>query len=229
MSAGLKKMQTKNKRVTNTGLKKSGKEKKISDIKLKTSNPETFNSKSLSSTYKSNADSYEERKQSGLVDVGINLDLECDLDKSFDSQDTISEEMTETEFSDVMSKPKSEKGKRRIVRTSPDSADFIHPTVMKSQSVHKMLKDTSKRSLCSYSSLELKSQGNVQPQCSNPFGIQMNLKKLRLNQVRTFRIPLVQLNLQVRRSLQQRYQPRTMNHLIIFLLILLLQLLYLLC
>ena len=91
------------------------------------------------------------------------MDLECDLDKSFDSQDTISEEMTETEFSDVMSKPKSEKGKRRIVRTSSDSEDFIHPTVMKSQSVHKMLKDTSKRSLCSDSSLELKSQGNVQP------------------------------------------------------------------
>ena len=62
-----------------------------------------------------------------------------------------------------MSIPKSEKGKRRIVRTSSDSEDFIHPTVMKSQSVHKMLKDTSKRSLCSDSSLELKSQGNVQP------------------------------------------------------------------
>ena len=101
-----------------------------------------------------------------MVDVGINLDLECNLDKSFDSQDTISEEMTETEFSDVMSKPKSEKGKRRIVRTSSDSEDFIHPTVMKSQSVHKMLKDTSKRSLCSDcsdSSMELKSQGNVSP------------------------------------------------------------------
>ena len=160
---GLNEKQTKNKRVTNTGLKKSGKQKFFSNIKLKTSNPVTFKNKSLSSKYKSNADSYEERKRSGLVDVGINLDLECNLDKSFDSQDTISEEMTETEFSDVMSKPKSEKGKRRIVRTSSDSEDFIHPTVMKSHSVHKMLKHTSKKSLCSDSSLELKSQGNVQP------------------------------------------------------------------
>ena len=74
-------------------------------IKLKTSNPETFKNKSLSSKYKSNADSYEERKQRGLVDVGINLDLECDLDKSFDSQDTISVEITKTEVSDEMSIP----------------------------------------------------------------------------------------------------------------------------
>ena len=70
VSAGLKKMQTKNKRVTNTGLKISGKEKKISNIKLKTSTPVTFKNKSLSSKYKSNADSYEERKQRGLMDVG---------------------------------------------------------------------------------------------------------------------------------------------------------------
>ena len=33
----------------------------------------------------------------------------------------------------------------------------------------------------------------------------MNLKKLRLNQVRTFRITLVQLNLQVPGSLKKRY------------------------
>ena len=98
VSAGLKKMQTKNQRVTNTGLKKSGKEKKKSNIKLKTSTPVTFKNKSLSGKYKSNADSYEERKQSGLVDVGINLDLECDLDKSSDFQDTISVEITETGF-----------------------------------------------------------------------------------------------------------------------------------
>ena len=67
------------------------------------------------------------------------------MDKSFDSQETISAEMTETETSEDMPITKSEKGKRRIVRTSSDSEDFIHPTVMKSQSVHKMLKDTSKR------------------------------------------------------------------------------------
>ena len=88
LTTGPNEKQNKNKRVTNAELKKSGKEKKFSDIKLKTSNPETFKNKSLSSTYKSNADSYEERKRSGLVDVGINLDLECDLDKSFDPETT---------------------------------------------------------------------------------------------------------------------------------------------
>ena len=36
-----------------------------------------------------------------------------DLEKSFDSQETVSEERTEIEFNSVMSKPKSEKGKRR--------------------------------------------------------------------------------------------------------------------
>ena len=71
--------------------------------------------------------------------------------------------MTETEFSDMMSKLKSEKGKRRIVRTSSDPEDFMYPTAMKSQPAHKMLKDTSKRSLCSNYSLELKSLGKVQP------------------------------------------------------------------
>ena len=91
------------------------------------------------------------------------MDLECDLDKSSDSQDTISVKITETEVSDEMSIPKSEKGKRRIFRTSSDSEDFIYPTVMKSQPAHKMLKNTSKKSLYSSSSLELKSQGKVQP------------------------------------------------------------------
>jgi len=124
LKTGLNGKQTKNKRVTNTGLKKSGKENFFSNIKLKTSNPETFKNKSLSSKYKRNTDSNEERKHSGLVGVGINLDLECDLDKSFDSQDTISEKMTETEFSALVSKPTSEKGKRRIVRTSSDSENL---------------------------------------------------------------------------------------------------------
>ena len=37
--------------------------------------------------------------------------------------------MTEIEFISVMSKPKSEKGKRGIVRTSSDSEDFRSPTI----------------------------------------------------------------------------------------------------
>ena len=161
VSAGLKKRQ--NKRVTSTGLKKTRKVDNFSNIKLKTSTPVTLQTKSLSSKYKCNADSDEERKQSGLVNVGINLDLECNPDKSFDFQETISAEMTETETSDDMPITKSEKGKRKIVRTSSDSEDYINPTAMKSQHTHKMLKATSKQSLGSFASMELKSQGKLQP------------------------------------------------------------------
>ena len=95
VSAGLKKRQ--NKRVTSPGLKETCKVDNFSNIKLKTSTPVTLQTELLSSKYKCNADSDEERKQSGLVNVGINLDLECSPDKSFDSQETISAEMTETE------------------------------------------------------------------------------------------------------------------------------------
>ena len=44
--------------------------------------------------------------------------------------------MTETETSDDMPITKSEKGKRKIVRTSSDSEDYINPTAMKSQHAH---------------------------------------------------------------------------------------------
>ena len=135
----------------------------FSNIKLKTSTPDTLQTKSLSGKYKCNTDSDEERKQSGLMNVGINFDREYSPDKSFDSQETISAEMTETETSDDMPIKKSEKGKRRIVRTSSDSEDYINPTAMKSQHAHKMLKATSKQSLGSFASMELKSQGKFQP------------------------------------------------------------------
>ena len=79
----------------------------------------TTNSKAA--TFKKSQSS---RKQSCSADIGNSLDNVSDLEKSFDSQETISEEMTETEFNSVMSKPKSEKSKRRIVRTSSDSEDF---------------------------------------------------------------------------------------------------------
>ena len=111
MNAGLKKRQ--NKKVTNTGLKETRKVDNFSNIN-KTSTPDTLQTKSLSCKYKCNTDSDEERKQSGLMNVGINFDLECNPDKSFDSQETISAEMTETETSDDMPIMKSEKGKGKL-------------------------------------------------------------------------------------------------------------------
>ena len=80
------------------------------------------------------------------MNVGINFDREYNPDKSFDSQETISAEMTETETLEDMPITKSEKGKRRIVRTSSDSEDFINPSAMKNQHAQKMLKGTSKQS-----------------------------------------------------------------------------------
>ena len=71
------------------------------------------------------------------MNVGTNLDLECNPDKSFDFQKTISAEMTETDTSDDMPITKSEKGKRKIVRTSSDSEDFINPSAMKNQHAQK--------------------------------------------------------------------------------------------
>ena len=64
-----------------------------------------------------------------------------------------------------MSEAKSEKGKRRIVRTSSDSEDFISPTILKSQSMckSKKLKKMSKEILHSDFSLDLKTQGDTQP------------------------------------------------------------------
>ena len=59
--------------------------------------------------------------------------------------------------------PKSGKVKRKIVRTSSDSEDYINPTAMKSQHAQKTLKATSKQSLGSFASMELKSQGKLQP------------------------------------------------------------------
>ena len=140
MTLGQKEKQTKSKRATSTRLKKTGKEKNISNIKLKTADFETFKKKCLSSDYNRNTDSYVKRKQSWSADIGKSSHSVSDLDKSYDSQSTISEEMTETEFTSVMSKSKSEKSKRRIVRTSSDSEDFISPTILKSQSMHKSKK-----------------------------------------------------------------------------------------
>jgi len=160
VNAGLKKRQ--NKKVTNTGLKETRKVDNFSNIN-KTSTPDTLQTKSLSCKYKCNTDSDEERKQSGLMNVGINFDREYNPDKSFDSQETISAEMTETDTSDDMPIAKSEKGKRRIVRTSSDSEDFINPSAMKNQHAQKMLKGTSKQSHGSFASMELKSRGKPQP------------------------------------------------------------------
>ena len=96
-----------------------------------------------------------ERKQGRSDFIGKSSDSVIDQAKTFDSQETISEEKTETDFRDnkeyvntsiqtpllkqkvtsVMSESRSEKGKRRIVRTSSDSEDFISPTILKSQSM----------------------------------------------------------------------------------------------
>ena len=100
--------------------------------------------------------------------------------KSFDSQETISEEKTETDFTSVMSKSKSEKGKRRIVRTSSDSEDFISPTILKSQSMckSKKLKKMSKEILHSDFSLDLKTQGDTQPVFKSVWDTQISEKML---------------------------------------------------
>ena len=73
-----------------------------------------------------------------------------------------------------MSKPKSEKGKRKIVRTSSDSEDFNSPTTRRSQSMK--LKGMSKGSQLSDSALDLKSQ-EILNQCSNLSGIQQYREK----------------------------------------------------
>ena len=83
VNAGLKKKQ--NKKVTNTGFKETQKVENFSN----TLTPVILQTTSLSSKYKSNADSEEDRKQSALVDVRTNFELESDMDKSFDSQKTI--------------------------------------------------------------------------------------------------------------------------------------------
>ena len=64
---------------------------------------------SLASDHKCDIDSYVKNKQSCEEDIGNSSDTTSDLEKSFDSQETISEELTETEIIPVRSKSKSEK------------------------------------------------------------------------------------------------------------------------
>ena len=63
LTLGKNEERTKTKRINRTEHKKSGKEKNISNIKLKTADTETFKEESLSSDYKRNTGSYMERKQ----------------------------------------------------------------------------------------------------------------------------------------------------------------------
>ena len=69
--------------------------------------------------------------------------------------------MTETEIIPVRSKSKSEKGKRRIVRTSSDSEDFSYKSKLESQSMKsKRMSSESQRSTYAF---DLKSQENTKP------------------------------------------------------------------
>ena len=74
---------------------------------------------SKTSDHKFVEECHETRKLSLYSKLKSNSDSERELDKSFDAKRTISEDLTETdtEFNSTLSKIKSEKGKRRIVRT----------------------------------------------------------------------------------------------------------------
>ena len=87
--------QTKSRRITNTDSKKIERKKKSSNA-----------TKYQSSDHKCDIDSYVKSKQSCGADIGNSSDTTSDLEKSCDSQETISEELTETEIIPVMSKSK---------------------------------------------------------------------------------------------------------------------------
>ena len=63
LTLGKNEERAKTRRINRTELKKSGKEKNSSNIKLKTADTETFKEEALSSDYKRNMESYMERKQ----------------------------------------------------------------------------------------------------------------------------------------------------------------------
>ena len=150
-------------RATSTGQKQiisrkvtNAKAKKF-ERKEKSSNATKYQS----SNHKRDIDSYVKNKQSCEEYIGNSSDTTTDLEKSFDSQETISEELTETEIIPVRSKSKSEKGKRRIVRTSSDSEDFSYKSKLESQSMKSksMLSDNQR----STHAFDLKSQENTKP------------------------------------------------------------------
>ena len=142
--------QTKSRRITNTDSKKLERKKKSSNA-----------TKYQPSNHKGNIDSYVKNKQSCKEDIGNSSDTTSDLEKSFDSQETISEELTETEIIPVRSKSKSGKGKRRIVRTSSDSEDFSYKSKLERQSMKsKSMTSDSQRSIHAF---DLKSQENTKP------------------------------------------------------------------
>jgi len=91
LKTGQNRKQTNSRRVTNAEPRKSERKKKSFN---------TTNNKAA--TFKKSQSS---GKQSCSADTGNILNNVSDLEKSFDSQETISEVMTETEFNSVMSKP----------------------------------------------------------------------------------------------------------------------------
>ena len=142
--------QIKSRKITNAEVKKF-------EHKEKSSNATKYQS----SYHKCDMDRFANSKQSWKTDIGYSSDTISDLEKSCDSQETISEELTETEINPEMSKPKSGKGKRRIIRTSSNSEEFSYKSKLESQPMKS--KGVSSDSQCSTYAFDLKSQENTKP------------------------------------------------------------------
>ena len=142
--------QTKSRKITNAEAKKF-------EHKEKSSNATKYQSR----YHKCDVDRFVISKQSWGTDIGYSSDTYSDLENSCDSQETISEELTETEINPEMSKPKSGKGKRRIIRTSSDSEEFSYKFKLESQSMKS--KGVSSDRQRSTNAFDLKSQENKKP------------------------------------------------------------------
>jgi len=142
--------QIKSRKITNAEAKKF-------EHKEKSSNATKYQSR----YHKCDVDRFVISKQSWGTDIGYSSDTYSDLENSCDSQETISEELTETEINPEMSKPKSGKGKRRIIRTSSDSEEFSYKFKLESQSMKS--KGVSSDRQRSTNAFDLKSQENKKP------------------------------------------------------------------
>jgi len=142
--------QIKSRKITNAEAKKF-------EHKEKSSNATKYQSR----YHKCDVDRFAKSKQSWETDIGNSSDAINDLEKSCDSQETISEELTETEINPEMSKSKFGKGKRRIIRTSSNSEEFSYKSKLESQPMKsKGVSSDSQRSTYAF---DLKSQKNTKP------------------------------------------------------------------